>query len=291
MLMETRIFDRRKKVMEVVKNNRKKTALTEKIDVPDHYFIMCPQCKNMVLQSQIQLQANTCPSCKHHLYLPAKERLDFLFDKNYNCLQNPPTYANPIDFPDYPEKLDESRTSSELEEALTWGEARLSKHRLVYFLMDSAFMMGSMSSYVGEQITRAFEYAKEHRLSVLGISASGGARMQEGMFSLIQMAKTVAAVKQFQESGLLYVSLITNPTFGGVSASFALLGDINIGEPSALIGFAGPRVIKETIGGTLPEGFQSAEYLLEHGFLDLILSRDQQKSTLETILKLHEVKR
>lgn len=194
---------------------------------------------------------------------------------------------NPLDFPEYSEKIKSSQEASELNEAVVTGIGKIYGKDAVIGIMDSKFMMGSMGSVVGEKLTRAIERATKERLPVIIFTASGGARMQEGMFSLMQMAKTSAAIARHNEEGLLYIAVLTDPTTGGVTASFAMLGDIILSEPQVLIGFAGRRVIEQTIKQKLPEGFQSAEFLLEHGFIDKIVNRNELKKTLYRILDIH----
>ena len=196
--------------------------------------------------------------------------------------------ADPLDFPGYPEKLAALREDTGLRDAAVAALGRIEDHKAVFVVLDSRFLMGSMGTAVGEKVTRAAEYAEKRKLPVVIFSASGGARMQEGIFSLMQMAKTAAVIQRFQSGGGLYISCLTHPTTGGVTASFASLGDIMLAEPGALIGFAGPRVIEQTIGEKLPEGFQRAEYLLDHGFLDQIVPRSQWRPVLGRLLALHE---
>jgi len=196
--------------------------------------------------------------------------------------------VDPLGFPKYEEKLKEAMKESGINEAVVWGTAEIEGESTVLCVMEPNFIMGSMGSVVGEKITRAFEYAIENRLPIIIFCASGGARMQEGILSLMQMAKTSAAAKRHSDKGLLFVSVLTHPTTGGVTASFAYLGDIIIAEPQALIGFAGPRVIEQTINQKLPAGFQRAEFLLEHGMLDKIVPRTLMRETLANILKLHK---
>ena len=193
-----------------------------------------------------------------------------------------------MEFPGYPEKLEDLEEETGLRDAAVAALGSVGMHKAVFVVLDSRFLMGSMGTAVGEKVTRAAEYATKRKLPLIIFSASGGARMQEGIFSLMQMAKTAAAIQRFQSRGGLYISCLTHPTTGGVTASFASLGDIMLAEPGALIGFAGPRVIEQTIGETLPEGFQRSEYLLEHGFLDRIVSRDQWRPVLIQLLGLHE---
>ncbi len=195
---------------------------------------------------------------------------------------------NPLDFPLYEEKLSEMREKTGLKDAVIIGTAKLDGRKIVIAVMDNRFMMASMGMVVGEKITRGFEYATKKKLPIIVFATSGGARMQEGIMSLMQMAKTAAAAKKHSEAGLLYVCVMTNPTTGGVFASFAGLGDINIAEPEALIGFAGPRVIEQTIGEKLPDGFQRADFQYEHGMVDMVIERGQMRSTLAKLVKFHE---
>ena len=194
---------------------------------------------------------------------------------------------DPLGFPGYAEKLAAQRAKTGLDEAAVAAEGRIGGERAVVCALDSRFMMGSMGTGVGERVTRAVEHAGAHRLPLIIFSASGGARMQEGVFSLLQMAKTSAAIARFQEAGGLFISVLTHPTTGGVTASFASLGDITLAEPGALIGFAGPRVIEQTIGERLPEGFQRSEFQLAHGFVDQIVPRERMRETLALLLRLH----
>lgn len=196
--------------------------------------------------------------------------------------------ADPLSFPGYPEKLSEAKRKTGLSEALVTATGAILGHRCVVGVLDSRFLMGSMSAAVGEKLTLAVEHAIKTRLPLILFSASGGARMQEGILSLMQMAKTSAALAKLSEKGLLYISVLTDPTTGGVTASFASLGDVILAEPGALIGFAGPRVIEQTIGETLPDGFQRAEFMMEHGFVDAVVPRSQMRDTLGQLLLLHE---
>ncbi len=199
--------------------------------------------------------------------------------------------GNPLGFPGYGEKLEAERKKTGMKEAVITGTGRIDGIKTVICMMDNRFMMASMGTAVGEKITRAIEYATSKKLPLVIFCTSGGARMQEGILSLFQMAKTAAAVRKHSAAGLLYVAVLTHPTTGGVTASFASLGDITLAEPGALIGFAGPRVIEQTIGETLPEGFQSSEYLLEHGFIDAIVTREEMREKLSVILRIHSRRR
>jgi acetyl-CoA carboxylase carboxyl transferase subunit beta len=229
-----------------------------------------------------------CPECGYHFKISARERLSLVADEGtFVELDADLQSVNRLDFPEYDKKLVNAMKSSGEKEAVVSGVASIGGYKTAICVMESAFIMGSMGCVVGEKITRAFEYATENKLPVIVFCASGGARMHEGILSLMQMAKTSGAVKLHSDAGLLYVSFLTNPTTGGVTASFAMEGDLIVSEPGALIGFAGPRVIEQTIKQKLPKGFQSAEFLIEKGFLDAIVPRNEMKSYLTKILKMH----
>ena len=220
--------------------------------------------------------------------LPGWARLNLVFDEGTaRALAMQAHGEDPLGFPGYADKLAAQRAKTGLDEAAVAAEGRIGGERAVVCALDSRFMMGSMGTGVGERVTRAVEHAGAHRLPLIIFSASGGARMQEGVFSLLQMAKTSAAIARFQEAGGLFISVLTHPTTGGVTASFASLGDITLAEPGALIGFAGPRVIEQTIGERLPEGFQRSEFQLAHGFVDQIVPRERMRETLALLLRLH----
>jgi len=248
----------------------------------------CKKCGGEFSQKQLSTNMYVCPSCKAYLRIDPKERINLVCDKkSFVERDNELKSINIINFPDYDEKLSSAQNHSGEDEAVTTGTAMIDSIKCCVFVMNSKFMMGSMGSVMGEKITRLFEYAASEKLPVVGFTASGGARMQEGMFSLMQMAKVSGAVKKFQDEGNLYITVLTDPTTGGVTASFAMEGDIILAEPKALVGFAGARVIKETTGQDLPKGFQTAEFMLEHGFIDAIVQRSELKSTIANILKIH----
>ena len=229
-----------------------------------------------------------CPLCGHHYPIGAYYRLSLVLDKGTFRELEPALSSNdPLSFPGYAAKLEGARRRTGMNEGVVAATGRINGQKVAIGALDSRFFMGSMSAALGEKVTRLVEYAEKYKLPLILFSASGGARMQEGILSLMQMAKTSAALERFSRKGGLYISVLTHPTTGGVTASFASLGDIMLAEPGALIGFAGPRVIEQTIGEKLPEGFQSAEYLLEHGFLDAIVPRAQLRDTLIQLLKLH----
>ena len=259
-----------------------------KTPIPDDLWVKCPACSGVMFREDFEKSGNVCSQCGLHYRLGSLERLNQVADADsFEEWDGSLSSQNPIDFAGYPEKIAQLRQQTGLNEAVITGQARINGQPCALGIMDSTFMMGSMGSVVGEKITRLFERAMELRLPVITFAASGGARMQEGIISLMQMAKTSAAVGRFQAAGLLYISVMTDPTTGGVTASFASLGDIIISEPGTLIGFAGRRVIEGTIAQELPVGFQRAEFLLEHGFLDLIVPRKNLKSTLASLLCLH----
>ncbi len=251
--------------------------------------IICPVCGRKYQDIVLSKEMYVCPGCGHHFKVTSFYRIKTVLDSgSFREICSSVKGDNPLGFPGYEEKLSEVRESTGLREAVLTGTGRINGIKTAICVMDNRFMMGSMGSAVGEKITRCFEYAAKKRLPMIIFSASGGARMQEGIFSLMQMAKTSAAAAKHGEAGLLFISVMTNSTTGGVTASFASLGDIIIAEPKALIGFAGPRVIEQTIGQALPEGFQSSEYLLEHGFLDAVVERKDMKNTLAMLLSAHE---
>lgn len=275
-------------------HNKNKLAEIRNISdpsIPDEMWKSCPVCKKTFLAKEIIKNQQVCPECRYHFRLPARERLRLVMDENsFDEFDRFLISDNRIHFPDYDAKLENARKKTGENEAVLCGVGNITKCRTVVCAMEPDFIMGSMGCAVGEKITRAFEYATENRLPVIAFCASGGARMQEGVLSLMQMAKTSGAVKLHSDAGLLYISVLTNPTTGGVTASFAMEGDILLAEPGALIGFAGPRVIEQTMKQTLPEGFQSAEFILDKGFLDAIVTRNEMRSYLATILQLHRTK-
>ncbi len=247
----------------------------------------CPNCHKEIPLSRLWANQLVCP-CGYHFRMKARQRLISLSDKDsFRELFAGIKSQDPLDFPGYQQKLETVRNASSEEEAVLCGTAQIGGRPCCLFAMESYFMMGSMGSAVGEKITRLFEYATEHRLPVLGFTVSGGARMQEGLLSLMQMAKTSAVVKRHSDAGLLYVAVLTDPTTGGVTASFAMEADIILAEPGATVGFAGARVIEQTTRKSLPKEFQKAEFVLEHGFVDAIVPRGQQKAMLASLLEMH----
>lgn len=247
----------------------------------------CPNCHKDIPISRLLANSLVC-TCGHHFRMKARQRIRMVADKNsFHELYGNMKSGNPLNFFGYKDKLDTVRTAAGEEEAVLCGVATIGKQECCLFVMESYFMMGSMGTAVGEKITSLFEYAVEHRLPVVGFTVSGGARMQEGLLSLMQMAKTSAAVKRHSDAGLLYIAILTDPTTGGVTASFAMEADIILAEPGATVGFAGARVIEQTTKKSLPTGFQKSEFVLEHGFIDAIVTRSEQKKMLADLLKIH----
>ena len=256
--------------------------------IPDELWVKCPACKNMILTSDLEDNLKVCSKCGHHFRTNARYRINITVDEDsFKEMDADLVSENILDFPEYTRKLKTSKMSSGENESVICGTAEIEGSKTVLCVMDSSFMMGSMGTVTGEKITRAFEYATENNLPVVVFTVSGGARMQEGILSLMQMAKTSGAVKRHSDKGLLYITVLTDPTTGGVTASFAMEGDIILAEPKALIVFAGPRVIEQTIRQKLPKDFQTAEFLLEKGFVDAVVNRKDMKKTLSKLLKLH----
>lgn len=247
----------------------------------------CPNCHKDVPLSRLWANDLVC-SCGYHFRMKARQRIQMITDKgSFHELYPNMKADNPLNFPGYKEKLETVRVASGEKEAVVCGTAAIGKQKCCLFVMEPYFMMGSMGSVVGEKVTILFEYAVQHRLPVIGFTVSGGARMQEGLLSLMQMAKISAAVKRHSDAGLLYIAVLTDPTTGGVTASFAMEADIILAEPGATVGFAGARVIEQTTRKTLPEGFQKSEFVLKHGFIDSIIQRSSQKKYLNELLKMH----
>lgn len=259
-----------------------------KSNMPSGLLFKCPRCQNVMFMDDYKAGLKVCSACSYHSRISARERLDITADKgSFTEYDAGMASKNPLDFDGYSEKLAAAQADTGLRDAVVTGECTIRGRKCVIAVMDSRFMMASMGSVVGEKITRTFERATEKGLPVVVFAASGGARMQEGILSLMQMAKTSAAVARHSDAGLLYITVLTDPTTGGVTASFASLGDIILAEPKVLIGFAGRRVIEDTIRQRLPDDFQSAEFLLDHGFVDMIVSRVDMRRTLSKLLLLH----
>lgn len=272
--------------------NNKFVSVTNKNDMKDinsnSMLHKCEKCKEITLQQELQKHLNVCQKCQHHYPISAMDRIIGLVDKDsFVEFDENLTSVNPLEFPDYERKLQADKEKTGLEEAIITGFGSINSNEVVLGVMEPSFRMGSMGSVVGEKITRAMEQSLEKEIPMILFCASGGARMQEGIFSLMQMAKTSAIIAKLDEKGIPFITVLTNPTTGGVSASFAMLGDIIIAEQGALIGFAGRRIIEQTIRQKLPDEFQKAEFLLEHGQVDLVVHREKLKETLSTILKIH----
>lgn len=280
-------------IRDIFTKNKKKRATVPSVDarndVPEGIMTKCPQCKDVIVTKDLLKTKKVCPKCGYHFKMTAAERVDCLFDEGtFQSIDNHLKTENPLQFPAYTEKVEADAERTGLNEAVLTGTGKIDGMEVAVAIMDSHFRMGSMGSVVGEKITRAIEKATALNIPILIFSASGGARMQEGVLSLMQMAKTSVALNRHAETRNLYISIMTYPTTGGVSASFASVGDINLAEPKALIGFAGRRVIEQTVREKLPEDFQTAEFLLEHGQLDAVVHREEMKETLAKIIRLHQ---
>ncbi len=256
--------------------------------VPDEMWLSCPSCKSLVLKDDLTENLYVCPKCAYYFRMSARQRIAMVADNgSFHELNGDKASKNFLNFPDYDKKLKSAAAGSGENESVVCGTAKIAGFPCALFVMEAGFMMGSMGVVTGEKIAALFEYARENSLPVVGFAVSGGARMQEGVLSLMQMAKTSGAVKRHSDAGLLYISVLTDPTTGGVTASFAMEGDIILAEPGALIAFAGPRVIEQTINCKLPEGFQRAEFLLKKGFVDNIVERKRLKGYLGFLIKFH----
>jgi len=266
------------------------TSTKEKKETPEGLWYNCPKCKTIITSKEHEQQLFVCNNCNYHHRINAKEYFKIFFDRNeFTELDANMISEDPLQFKDskkYNERLKENQKRTGLKDALTSAYGKMNGENVVIACFNFNFIGGSIGSVVGEKISRAIEYAKKTKSPIIIISKSGGARMMEAAFSLMQLAKTSAKLAQLSKEKIPYISLLTDPTFGGATASFSMLGDMNIAEPNALIGFAGPRVVKETIGKDLPEGFQTSEFLLEHGFLDLIVERKKLKSKISQILRI-----
>ncbi|OWZ84081.1 acetyl-CoA carboxylase carboxyltransferase subunit alpha [Natranaerobius trueperi] len=278
-----------KKTNNITLNSETSTKPT-KPHIPVGLWEKCDDCKSIIYVNDLKENHYVCHECGHHFRLSAKERIKQIIDEDtWFELDKDIFSENPLDFHGYSEKIEKLQKKTELNEAIVTGIGKINNKQAIVGVMDSRFLMGSMGSVVGEKVTRAIEKGIEENLPVILFTASGGARMQEGIYSLMQMAKTSAAINKLKEKGLPYIVVLTDPTTGGVTASFAMLGDITLSEPNALIGFAGKRVIEQTTREKLPEGFQRAEFLLDHGFIDKIIHRNNMKSKLSHILELHKL--
>lgn len=275
------------------RRTKKGLLSTKKKVIPDGLWIKCPNCSEFLYKRELERNFWICTQCQYHFRISSKEYFNILVDGEYDEFNAHIKSNDPLKFKDskkYTDRLKEARAKTGLNDAVVTAEANIGAHRVVLCIMDFKFVGGSMGSVVGEKISRAIDRAREKRLPLIIVSSSGGARMQEGVLSLMQMAKTSAKLAQFHEAGGFFLSILTDPTTGGTTASFAMLGDIIIAEPRALIGFAGQRVIKQTIGKDLPDGFQRAEFLLEKGFVDMISGRSEIKKTVTKLLDFFDEK-
>jgi acetyl-CoA carboxylase carboxyl transferase subunit beta len=266
------------------------TSTSEKKEAPDGLWTKCPQCKFTCTTQELKENMHVCPSCNYHHRIGSAEYFEILFDeKEYLELFAEVRSIDYLGFSDlkpYKKRLEEAYFKTGLHDSITVAHGKVKAHDLVVACMDFNFIGGSLGSVMGEKIARAADYAREHRIPFMIISKSGGARMMESAFSLMQLPKTLGKLSQLSDAGIPYISLCTDPTYGGTTASFAMVGDVNIGEPGAMIGFAGPRVIKETIKKDLPEGFQTSEFMIQHGFLDMIVNRKELRDRIATLLDL-----
>lgn len=286
------LFKKRQERINVFQNTRNKVVHTVKKEIPDNVFKSCDHCNESIPYIDLMNNCYVCPRCGHHLKITARERIRQLIDTDtFREIDKNLESENNDNFIGYDEKLDKYKRATGLHEAVVCGVGRMNGYKVAIAIMDSHFMMGSMGAVVGEKITRTIELAHKKHLPLVISCTSGGARMQEGIISLMQMAKTSAALKRYSDAGGLYITILTNPTTGGVSASFAMLGDIIISEPNALIGFAGKRVIEKTINEVLPKEFQHAKFVQEKGFIDMIVERQDMKHTVSDLIRLHGGKR
>ncbi len=269
---------------------KEKRAIPKKVKVSEGLWVKCEMCREIVYRREVEKNLKVCPKCNYHFRIPAYERILLLADEgSFKELGYDLTSKDPLNFKDnmsYKERLKESQKKANMKEAAIAGSASVGGYPVILIALDFSFMGGSMGSVVGEKFTIATEKALEEDLPLIAAISSGGARMQEGILSLMQMAKTSAAIARFKENSMPYISILADPTFGGVTASFATLGDIIIAEPKSLIGFAGPRVIEQTIKKQLPENFQRAEFLLAHGMIDSVVNRKELKQTVTKLLSL-----
>ena len=268
-----------------------KVSMEEKPNIPSGMWVKCDKCSGIIYNEDLVSNCHVCPTCNNHLRVTAETRINEFFDKgSFKTISEEIKTGNPLGFEGYEEKLNGNRSKTTSSEAVITGVATINGIKIAAGVMDSYFMMGSMGTAVGERLTCIIEYATVNKLPLIIFTASGGARMQEGIYSLMQMAKVSAAIAKHDDAGLLYITVLTNPTTGGVTASFAMEGDIILSEPDALIGFAGRRVIENTIKESLPDDFQKAEFLLKKGFIDAIIDRRHLRKEIYNILSIHEVR-
>ena len=279
------------KVKKVNEKEEKRIKNEKASDMMIGKWVKCDKCKEIIYKDDLHQNLSVCPNCGKHFRLSSRRRIKQIADEGtFKEIGGDIVTKDPLNFKGYMRKVEMLKEKTKIEEAVKCGICKIEGEKAVLAVMDGNFLMGSMGSAVGERITIAIETAAKKKLPVIIFCVSGGARMQEGMISLMQMAKTSGALTKLDKEGQLYISVLTDPTTGGVTASFASLGDIILAEPHALIGFAGPRVIEQTINQKLPEGFQSSEFLLEHGFIDKIVERKEMKSTIAKLIRLHKQK-
>lgn len=275
-------------VDKIKKRETKNIRPSNKVDIPVGKWIKCEGCKEILYKENVKENNSICPLCGYSFRLSSRRRVEQIIDaETFEEFELYIDTVNPLGLEEYVHKIATLREKTKIEEAVKCGIGEINSEKVVLCVMDSNFLMGSMGSVVGEKLTYSIEKAIELSLPVVIFCASGGARMQEGIISLMQMAKVTEALAKLDKAGLLYISVLTDPTYGGVTASFALLGDIILAEPGAMIGFAGQRVIEQTIGESLPEGFQTAEFLLDHGFIDKIVERGMLKDTISNLIRLN----
>ena len=280
------VIDKVKKVNEAEKSNVRNEKAA---DMMIGKWVKCDACKEIIYKEELHANLSVCPNCGKHFRLSARRRIKQIADEGtFKEIGKDILTTDPLEFKGYMKKVEGLREKTKIDEAVKCGTCEIEGEKAVLGVMDGNFLMGSMGKAVGERITLAIETAIKKKLPLIMFCVSGGARMQEGIISLMQMAKTSSAIAKLNKAGLLYISVLTDPTTGGVTASFASLGDIILAEPKALIGFAGPRVIEQTIKQKLPEGFQRSEFLLEHGFIDKIVERKDMKETIAELLRLHK---
>lgn len=287
-MVNKKLFEERKNLINKFKKSITDSNISNYDSIPEGIFIKCDTCNHINYKKDFDKNLYVCVNCNNHFRISARDRIDITVDKNsFEELYANLCTCNAISFPNYEKKLEQYKKATGETEAFVCGTSSINGISTAIGVLNSYFMMGSMGNVVGEKVTRLAEYATSNKLPLLIFSASGGARMQEGIFSLMQMAKTSAAIKKHSNAGLLFISVLTNPTTGGVLASFASLGDIIIAEQNAIIGFAGKRVIEQTIKQKLPDNFQTSEFLFENGFLDIVVNRKKLKKTIGDILELH----
>jgi acetyl-CoA carboxylase carboxyl transferase subunit beta len=281
-------LDKHKENLKAFSKQTEKSKMVTPVDIPDGVFVKCDRCEASLYEKVMKKNNYVCPVCQNHFRIDVNTRLKMIVDdESFKELDSSLMSTNPLSMPGYEMKILSAVNKTKRKNAFISGAAKIAGIEVAIGVLDSYFMMGSMGSVVGEKVTRLIEFSIKESLPLIIFSASGGARMQEGIFSLMQMAKTTAALNRLDDSKGLFISVLTHPTTGGVAASFASLGDINIAEKSSLIGFAGPRVIKQTIREELPKGFQTAEFQENHGQVDIVVHRQDLKKTLYNILKLH----